>query len=323
MQNDFFLTTWFLEAMKWVYLNIGDVFLTILICTVVLRMLTFFSDVKMKKSGIAMASIQPEIDKIQKKYKDDPRKAQAEQSKLMKARGVSMWGSCLPALITMPLFFCFVAAFRFWGYEMTLRLLTDENAMELFRSFKFLWVLNIWQPDNGLAPVVMNAEQFFTTPDIQKLLFLQDHPEVWDRLIDMGLAVKTLILENGQWVSHFEFLKSEAAIQSYTAAVQPFINLHAGYTNGWFVLPVIAGATNLVSAMITQRNQPKTQAASAGTGKLMMYIFPVMSFVFCLQYNAAFAIYWTISSMLMIVSNLILNKKYPNPNAPIKEDKKK
>lgn len=47
----------------------------------------------------------------------------------MKEKGVSMWGSCLPMLITMPLFFCFIAAFRYWGYEMNLRLLVDENAM--------------------------------------------------------------------------------------------------------------------------------------------------------------------------------------------------
>ena len=37
MQGDFFLTTWFLEAMKWVYSNVNSVFFTILICTIVLR----------------------------------------------------------------------------------------------------------------------------------------------------------------------------------------------------------------------------------------------------------------------------------------------
>ena len=42
MQGDFFLTTWFLEAMKWVYSNVNSVFFTILICTVVLRGLTIF-----------------------------------------------------------------------------------------------------------------------------------------------------------------------------------------------------------------------------------------------------------------------------------------
>ena len=149
MQNDFFLTTWFLEAMKWLYSNVNSVFLTILICTLVLKLLTVFSDIKTRTSSAKMAAIQPEIQKLQKKYANDPQKLQKAQSKLMRERGVSMWGSCLPMLITMPLFFCFLAAFRFWGYEETIRLLVDENPAQLLQSFKFLWINNIWQPDSG------------------------------------------------------------------------------------------------------------------------------------------------------------------------------
>ena len=96
MQGDFFLTTWFLEAMRWLYENIGSVFFTILISTVVLRGLTVFSDIKTRKSSMKMQAIQPEIQRLQKKYKDDPQRMNREQQKLMKERGVSMWGSCLP-----------------------------------------------------------------------------------------------------------------------------------------------------------------------------------------------------------------------------------
>ena len=136
MTGDFFLTNWFLEAMRWIYSltcaisesGFGNVFLTILISTILLRALTIFSDIKTRKSSAKMAEVQPEIQRLQKKYANDPRRFQAEQTKLMKEKGVSMWGSCLPMLITMPLFFCFIAAFRYWGYEMNLRLLVDENA---------------------------------------------------------------------------------------------------------------------------------------------------------------------------------------------------
>ena len=65
MQGDFFLTTWFLEAMKWVYSNVNSVFLTILICTVVLRGITIFSDIATRKSQAKMNGIQPELAKIQ------------------------------------------------------------------------------------------------------------------------------------------------------------------------------------------------------------------------------------------------------------------
>ena len=325
MQGDFFLTNWFLEAMRWVYANIGSVFFTILICTVVLRGLTLISDVKTRKSSQKMQAIQPEIQRLQKKYKDDPQRMNREQQKLMKEHGVSMWGSCLPLLITMPLFFCFIAAFRYWGYEMTLRLITDEadQAMALFKSFKFLWVHNIWQPDNGLTSVVQEGARFLSTAGLEKLLYLERNPEIWQKLMDMGIAARTYFVDNsGVMQTSYRFLTNEAAIAAYTQAVQPFVDLYAGYNNGWFVLPILAGGSQFLSAWLLQRNQPKQDPNSpgAGSGKMMMYVLPIMSFVFCLSYNAAFGIYWTLSSILMILVNLYMNKKYP-VRPVVKEEK--
>ncbi len=322
MTGDFFLTNWFLEAMRWIYSltcaisesGFGNVFLTILISTILLRVLTIFSDIKTRKSSAKMAEVQPEIQRLQKKYANDPRRFQAEQTKLMKEKGVSMWGSCLPMLITMPLFFCFIAAFRYWGYEMNLRLLVDENAMELFKSFKFLWINNIWQPDNGLTPVLANGASFLATPQLSNLLYLQE-PGVGEKLVEMGLAV-TKVYQGG--VS-YQLLSNDAAIAIYDAAIQPFLDVYKGYNNGWFIMSILAGGTNFLSAWLMTKNTPAANEEAAKSTKWMNYLFPVMSFIFCLNYNAAFAIYWTLTSVIMIIVNLILNKKFPRTE-PAKED---
>lgn len=325
MTGDFFLTNWFLEAMRWIYSltcaisesGFGNVFLTILISTILLRALTIFSDIKTRKSSAKMAEVQPEIQRLQKKYANDPRRFQAEQTKLMKEKGVSMWGSCLPMLITMPLFFCFIAAFRYWGYEMNLRLLVDENAMELFKSFKFLWINNIWQPDNGLTPVLANGASFLATPQLSNLLYLQE-PGVGEKLVEMGLAV-TKVYQGG--VS-YQLLSNDAAIAIYDAAIQPFLDVYKGYNNGWFIMSILAGGTNFLSAWLMTKNTPAANEEAAKSTKWMNYLFPVMSFIFCLNYNAAFAIYWTLTSVIMIIVNLILNKKFPRTE-PAKEDTNK
>jgi YidC/Oxa1 family membrane protein insertase len=322
LTGDFFLTNWFLEAMRWIYSltcaisesGFGNVFLTILISTILLRALTIFSDIKTRKSSAKMAEVQPEIQRLQKKYANDPRRFQAEQTKLMKEKGVSMWGSCLPMLITMPLFFCFIAAFRYWGYEMNLRLLVDENAMELFKSFKFLWINNIWQPDNGLTPVLANGASFLATPQLSNLLYLQE-PGVGEKLVEMGLAV-TKVYQGG--VS-YQLLSNETAIAIYDAAIQPFLDVYKGYNNGWFIMSILAGGTNFLSAWLMTKNTPAANEEAAKSTKWMNYLFPVMSFIFCLNYNAAFAIYWTLTSVIMIIVNLILNKKFPRTE-PAKED---
>lgn len=321
MTGDFFLTNWFLEAMRWIYSltcaisesGFGNVFLTILISTILLRALTIFSDIKTRKSSAKMAEVQPEIQRLQKKYANDPRRFQAEQTKLMKEKGVSMWGSCLPMLITMPLFFCFIAAFRYWGYEMNLRLLVDENAMELFKSFKFLWINNIWQPDNGLTPVLANGASFLATPQLSNLLYLQE-PGVGEKLVEMGLAV-TKVYQGG--VS-YQLLSNDAAIAIYDAAIQPFLDVYKGYNNGWFIMSILAGGTNFLSAWLMTKNTPAANEEAAKSTKWMNYLFPIMSFIFCLNYNAAFAIYWTLTSVIMIIVNLILNKKFPRTE-PAKE----
>ncbi len=322
MTGDFFLTNWFLEAMRWIYSltcaisesGFGNVFLTILISTILLRALTIFSDIKTRKSSAKMAEVQPEIQRLQKKYANDPRRFQAEQTKLMKEKGVSMWGSCLPMLITMPLFFCFIAAFRYWGYEMNLRLLVDENAMELFKSFKFLWINNIWQPDNGLTPVLANGASFLATPQLSNLLYLQE-PGVGEKLVEMGLAVTKVY----QGSVSYQLLSNDAAIAIYDAAIQPFLDVYKGYNNGWFIMSILAGGTNFLSAWLMTKNTPAANEEAAKSTKWMNYLFPVMSFIFCLNYNAAFAIYWTLTSVIMIIVNLILNKKFPRTE-PAKED---
>lgn len=305
MSGDFFLTTWFFQAMRWIYENLTaqNVFLTILICTIVLRALTFFSDLKTRKSTAKMAAIQPEIQKIQKKYKNDPRMAQQAQSKLMKEQGVSMWGSCLPMLITMPLFFCFIAAFRFWGCEQMIQAILevhDTGSTQMFESFRFLWISNIWQADNGALPVVMEAKQFFASvSNMQNLIYFKENPAAFEAFKSLGL-----IIENTSNIP-------QTAIDTYNNLTEPFLALYPGKNNGWFLLPILAGGSNFLSAWLMQKSQPKIEGQAAGGGKMMMYIFPIMSFIFCLTNNSAFAIYWTLSSVLMIVTNLLLNKKFP------------
>jgi len=222
-------------------------------------------------------------------------------------------------LITMPLFFCFLSAFRFWGYEETIRLLVEENPAQILESFKFLWIHNIWQPDSGLAPVIMKAKDFLSIAKLDQLLYLKNNPGVWEKLVEMGLAAANGL--NADGTTAYVFLNTEAAQAAYTAAVLPLMNLYSGYSNGWFILPLLSGATNFLSSWLMQRGQPKNPQTDS-TNKMMMWMFPIMSIWVCLTYNAAFALYWSISSMCMIVINLVLNKKYPRNLAPVEGDKK-
>ncbi len=326
MQGDFFLTTWILMGMRWLYENVTveSIFWTILISTIVIRAATVFGDIQSRKSSMKMQAIQPEIDKLKRKYPNDPQKLQQAQSKLMKERGVSMWGGCLPMLMMMPLFFCFIAAFRFWGHEQMIKVLLElqeTGNSTLFQNFNFLWVHNIWQPDNGLKQVVMSAQEFLAIPNLQNLIFFQEHPEALKVFQQLGF-----IIADPKNIP-------QASIDTYNNLVAPLVAQYQGVNNGWFLWPILAGGTTFLSSWIMQKNQPKPAVQDNGqpsaasqaqsTNKAMLYIMPAMSVFFCLTSNTAFAIYWTISNVASTFTNLLLNRKFAKDLAASKPEEGK
>ncbi|MDD3921000.1 MAG: YidC/Oxa1 family membrane protein insertase, partial [Eubacteriales bacterium] len=109
----------------------------------------------------------------------------------------------------------------------------------------------------------------------------------------------------------------QTAIDTYNNLVAPIAAQYQGYNNGWFVLPIVAGATSWLSSVVMQpaqqQQQQNNQQAGAGMTKAMKYVIPAMSVFFCLTANAAFAVYWTISNVVSIVVNVILNKTVFKP----------
>ena len=80
-----------------------------------------------------------------------------------------------------------------------------------------------------------------------------------------------------------------------------------GYANGWFILPVLSGGTQFLSQWIALRKGPKEQQQQ---GKMMLYMFPVLSAWICLTSNSMFAIYWTFSNIYAMLMDLIFNYFY-------------
>ena len=320
MVGDFPLTQWAFLGMRWLYeaLTNENIVLTIIIATLFIRLLTVFGDIRSRKSSMKMAAVQPQLDKIKKKYEKDPQRMNAEQQKVMRENGVSMLGGCLPMLITMPLFFIFIAAFRQWGNEMMVRLILtlDDNkdkGIELFQSFKFFWINNLWMPDNGFSPVIATAKEFFGAANntLPKLLYFQEHPEALQRFVDLGFFVKS---GSGYALATL----TDGLTTQYSALMAPCADLYQGFNNGWFIFPVLAGGSTYLSTWIMQRNQPKNEA-TAGTNKIMNWLMPVMSFVFCLQYNASFAVYWTFSNIFSLGTSLLINRSFAKQKAALTE----
>lgn len=77
--------------------------LAILIVTIIIRFAVLPLTIKQVRSSKKMQEIQPELQKLKEKYKDDVQKQQEETMKLFQKHGVNPLAGCFPLLVQMPI----------------------------------------------------------------------------------------------------------------------------------------------------------------------------------------------------------------------------
>ena len=92
-------------VLRFIYNIVDNYGLSIIIFSVLVKLLTMPLSVKQYKSTLAMRKIQPELTKIQKKYANDKEKLQKEQMELYSKYDINPMAGCLPLLIQMPVLF--------------------------------------------------------------------------------------------------------------------------------------------------------------------------------------------------------------------------
>lgn len=94
-----------------IYSIVGNYGIAIIIVTILMRIIVFPLTLKQEKSMKKMREIQPEMDKLKEKYKDNPQEFQKRTAELYREAGVNPLGGCLPILIQMPIFIALYYAF--------------------------------------------------------------------------------------------------------------------------------------------------------------------------------------------------------------------
>ncbi len=103
------LLKWVMEALYQLIPNWG---VSVLLLTLILRILFFPLTKKSSKATKRMQELQPRITEIQNKYKNNPQKMNAEMGKFYKEAGYNPLSGCLPMLIQIPFFFAMFRLFR-------------------------------------------------------------------------------------------------------------------------------------------------------------------------------------------------------------------
>lgn len=92
------------------------------------------------------------------------------------------------------------------------------------------------------------------------------------------------------------------------------INLGDFPTWGWnllIIVPFLAFASAMLQTIVTMKINGKNGQEMQGGMKYMMYFMPFMSLFICFSMPVGMGLYWTLSSLLMVAQDLILNWIYP------------
>jgi YidC/Oxa1 family membrane protein insertase len=136
-----------LVLMKLFYGFIGNWGIAIILLTLLVRMLVLPINISSFKSMKAMQKVNPMIQALKEKYKDDPAALNRETMALFKEHKVNPLGGCLPMLLQIPIFF---ALYQVLG-----------QSIELYQSPFFGWIHDLSLKDPFyVLPLLMGISMF-------------------------------------------------------------------------------------------------------------------------------------------------------------------
>lgn len=120
--------------------------LAIVITTIIFRFLLLPIGIQQSKSTRKMQELQPKIQEIQKKYKNDPQTQQAKMMQLYKENNYNPASSCLILLIQFPIIIAFFSVLRSVLRDPVRFVFKDPSIYNAINK-GFLWIPNLEQPD--------------------------------------------------------------------------------------------------------------------------------------------------------------------------------
>ena len=126
----------------------GNYGLDIIILAIFLKVIFIPLTHKSQQSMKEMQQLQPEVKRLQQKYKEDKQTLNREIMELYKRRKINPFGGCLPMLLQLPVFFALYRAFY--------------DAIELRHSPFVFWITDLADKDpTYITPLLMGATMYF------------------------------------------------------------------------------------------------------------------------------------------------------------------
>lgn len=337
------IVNWVAEVLGWLMngiysIGVHNLGLCIIIFTVIIYAFMTPLQIKQQKFSKMNNVMQPELQKIQKKYKN--KKDQSSQMKMQEETmavyekyGVSPTGSCLQLLIQMPIFFAlYQVIIKIPGYIGGIKDVFSDAVTQITSVSGYSDIITQFISDNSIRSYSWVNGQEGTPNQVIDFLYSLS-PSQWDKLADIN-----------QFQGFADVLDKTAQtlqpMQNFLGlniADNPWALIQTGWSSHQYLMivaavlvPVLAWATQMINMKLmptasSNNSSNGTQSQMEATMKSMNIFMPLFTAFICFTFPFGIGIYWIIGSLVRTVQQLIINRhlNHMDMDAFIQKNKEK
>lgn len=319
------LLGYLMNGIFWVLEKIGipNIGLSIIIFTVMIYMALMPLTVRQQKFSKLQQKMQPELAKIQAKYKN--RKDQEsmlrmneETQALYKKYGVSPMGSCVQLLIQMPILFAlycviykipaYVGQVKNAFYPLVINLMADAGSKDYLQATSAAaQYANEFKMDDFVNGVGHTVENVYI--DVLNRFSSADWVALGEKFTNLTGDIQTTVAKLEQYNNFLGLNIGNSPWFTFKNA------LAAGSVLGIIaavIVPLLAAVTQLINVALMPMQTSSTgdpqQDQMASSMKTMNYIMPLMSAWFCFTLPAGMGLYWIAGSVIRSLQQIFINK---------------
>ena len=283
--------------------------ISIFLFTFIIRALLLPLSLKQQRSSRKMQRIQPQISKIQDKYKGktDPESRQrmsAEMQELYSKNKTSPFTGCLPLIIQMPILFAMYEVLRNLPFYMT-----EMGKIYTAMSETVMNTSGYADIITGSFSGVLKQVSKFDATNINSIIDFLSH------------------LSRTQWTEFMEMTKlsSDAAftaLQAKQASINAFVGFNLSESPGWgwpgIIWPVLSGGTTWLQQWLMQKTNDRRQKMIGEVSdqqkqqqqsmKIMNIVFPIMMAFIVVGMPLGIGVYWVASNVFSLIQQIVLDK---------------
>lgn len=292
--------------MKYIYqaldsFGIQNIGLCIIIFTIIIRILMLPLMIRQQKFTKINQAMQPEIQKIQKKYR-----GKKDQASMMKQNeeiqavydkyGTNMTGGCAQLLIQFPVLLALYQVIR------------KPPAYIPQVKEVYMKVVNAVSTQEDYIKIINKVAKSLNTSYVKSLSTNASPNQIIDVLTYFNAEAWGKLAKAFPSISDTITTVSAQIVKMNTFALGINITQIPGWHPSiYWLIPALAGIFQYLSFK-TMRQPDMGENSAAGMTKSMSFTMPLMSVYFCLIMPAGLGLYWVVSAMFQCIQQVAINK---------------